>query len=115
MGALGTPTILDSWRDRAATGPGTYETYLVTMAGGSASSDYATGGQTFSLTDVADYRGAQFVSLEVIAVSAITRRWEWDGSQSAPKLVARDAFATEEGNTTTVNTDTLTCLLRVKR
>lgn len=113
MGAVSSFTILDAWRTPAITGPGTYEHYLCTFLGGSAATDYATNGQTISLPT--EIKGAQFVSAEVIAVSALTRRWEWDGSQSAPKLVARDAFATEEGNATTVNTDTITAVITAKR
>lgn len=113
MGAVSSITILDGWRVRSAIGPGTYEEYLITCAPGSASTDYATNGQPFSLTS--DFAGAEFVSLNVLASTPQTRVWKWNGSQSAPKLMAHDAFATEEGNGTTVNTDTLTCLLRVKR
>lgn len=113
MGNISSITVIDGWRDASHVGPGTYETYLITCAGGSATTDYATGGQPFSLPS--DCAGAQFVSLEVISRTPLTRQWSWNGSQSAPKLMAEDAFATQEGNGTTVNSDTLTCLLRVKR
>lgn len=113
MGATGTPTILDGWRLAAAIGPGSYEQYLISFAGGSGATDYATNGQPFTMPT--DIKGVQFVALEVQHRTPFTRNWFWNASQSAPKLVALDAFATEEGNGTTVNTDTLTALLTVKR
>lgn len=113
MGAVSSFTILDAWRLEAHTGPGSYEQYLVTLLGGSAVTDYATGGQTVALPT--KIKGAQFVSAQVLAVSALTRTWVWNGSQSAPKLIAQDAFATQEGAATTVNADTITAIITVKR
>ena len=106
-------TILDGWRLEAAIGPGSYEQYLVTFAGSAASDDYETGGQTISVPT--EIKGAQFVCMQVLAVSALTRTWVWDGSQSAPELIAQDSFATEEAATTDVDGDTVTAIITVKR
>jgi hypothetical protein len=106
-------TVVSGVRIADATGPGSVEEYLLTIVPGSASTDYATNGQPFVMPS--DIKGAQFDSLQVLSRTPLTRQWSWNGSQSAPKLVAEDAFATEEGNGTTVNTDSLTCLLRVRR
>jgi len=114
MGATADPTLLGpGTRSRQINGPGTVEEYLISFAPGSASTDYATNGQTFTMPS--KVKGVEFDSLVVISSTPATRTWRWDGSRTAPKLVAYDAFATEEGNATTVNTDTLTCLLRVRR
>lgn len=113
MGATAAPTILSGVRLKAAIGPGSMEEYLITVAPGSASTDYATGGQTFTMPT--KIKGVEFDSLVVVSSTPLTRTWQWDGSRTAPKLIALDAFATQEGNGTTVNTDTLTCLLRVRR
>lgn len=114
MGDTAAPTLLGpGTRLRTVNGPGVIEEYLITVAPGSAATDYATGGQPFTMPTKVD--GCEFDSLVVIASTPATRTWRWDGSRTAPKLIAYDAFATEEGNATTVNTDTLTCLLRVRR
>jgi len=113
MGATGTPTILSGTRLECTIGPGTMEEYLITFAGGSGATDYATNGQPFTMPS--KVKGTEFDSLQVLSRSPFTRAWQWNGSRSAPTLVALDAFATEEGAGTTVNTDTLTCLLRVRR
>lgn len=113
MGNTADPTLVSGVRYQSATGPGTVEEWLITVAPGSASTDYATNGQPFTMPS--HLHGLEFDSLVVIASTPATRTWRWNGSRSAPKLIAYDAFATEEGNATTVNTDTLTCLLRVRR
>jgi|GEM_PF-3796543 len=115
MGATGAVTILSGVQyNRTLVGASSViEEYLITFAGGSATSDYATGGQPFTMP--ADVKGIEFDSLVVLTRSPLTRQWSWNGSRSAPKLLAEDAFATQEANATTVNTDTLTCLLRVRR
>lgn len=106
-------TVVQGSRSRNLIGAGTTEEYICTVAPGSASSDYATGGQPFVLP--ADIKGAKVDAIMVVASTPQTRVWKWDGSTSSPKLMAHDGFATEEGAGTTVNTDTVTCLLRVRR
>lgn len=68
-------------------------------------SNYATGG--VALTMPTDIKGQQLVCLDLITRHDGTRIWEWDGSTSAPKLKAYDAFATEEGAATVVSSVTL--------
>jgi hypothetical protein len=113
MASLGTMTILDGWRLEASIGPGSYEQYLVTFAGGAAADDYTVGGQTIAVPT--EIKGAQFVCMQVLAVSALTRTWVWDGSQSEPELIALEAFGDEEAATTDVDGDTVTAIITVKR
>lgn len=69
------------------------------------SATYATGGETISLP--ADAKIGDIVAIELVTRHDGTRIWEWNGSTSAPKVIAYDAFATEEGNGTNVSSVTL--------
>lgn len=69
------------------------------------SSSYATGGETIALPT--DAKLGDIVAIELITRHDGTRIWEWNGSTSAPKVIAYDAFATEEGSTTNVSGVTL--------
>ena len=69
------------------------------------SASYATGGETISLP--ADAKLGDLVAIELITRHDGTRIWEWNGSKTAPKVIAYDAFATQEGNATDVSGVTL--------
>lgn len=115
MGATAVPTLIANAGVQVAPllGAGYIEEYLITVAPGSAATDYATGGQPFTMPT--KVKGTEFVSIVVLASTPNTRVWKWDGSVASPKLIALSGFATEATAATTVNTDTLTCLLRVRR
>lgn len=87
----------------AAGGP--VDIYPVTLVPGSASADYATGGQPLTLPS--DVKGKEFCGAIVLNPFDGARAWQWNGSTSAPKLIAYDGFAAEEGATATVNGVTL--------
>ena len=113
MGNTGTPSVISA----ASSAPSSFGSVksnsgnlvltIAEVAMGSASTDYATGGQPVTLPT-----GMPGALVAVVPLEAHdgTRMWFWNGSRSAPKLVAYDAFATEEGNATTVNSVTLTVL-----
>ena len=69
------------------------------------SASYATGGETIALP--ADAKLGDIVAIELITRHDGTRIWEWNGSTTAPKVIAYDAFATQEGNATDVSAVTL--------
>lgn len=78
-----------------------YRKFFGTVTG---SSSYATGGETLGglPTGVG--------TLQAVTVHNGhdgTRMWFWNGNTSTPKLIAYDAFATEEGSTTNVSTAVL--------
>ncbi len=77
-----------------------------------ASDTYPTNGMAVTLPDELAER--QIVDIILTKAHDGTRRWEWDGSQSAPMLLAYDAFATEEGNTTSIADIVLRAILILK-
>lgn len=81
----------------------------ITLGG---SDTYVTGGMAVTLPDELAER--QVVDIILTKAHDGTRRWEWDGSQSAPKLLAYDAHATEEGNGTAVASIVLRAILLLK-
>ncbi len=76
------------------------------------SDTYVTGGYAVVLPDEI----AELAIVDIIITKAHdgTRRWEWDGSQSSPKILAYDAFATEEGNGTAIASIVLRAILVLK-
>lgn len=76
------------------------------------SDTYVTGGYDVVLPDdVAEQK------LEAIILTDPfdgTREWRWDGSKTSPKLLAYDAFATEEGNATSIASVVLSLILVLK-
>lgn len=79
------------------------------------SSSYATGGDTVTLP--ADIKG-EIVALDIISSGAdfANRTYIWNGSTgSSAKIVAMDAYKTEEGNATDLSAVTLTCLAILKQ
>lgn len=69
------------------------------------SASYATGGDTLTVPTIT---GASLAEVRITAQPpAMTRIWAWDGSTSTPKLIAYDAFATQEANATNVSADVL--------
>lgn len=73
-----------------------------------AGATYATGGQP--LTEPAGVQGMSFKGIAILNPFDGTRRWVWDGSTSAPKLLAYDAYDTEEGAATDVSAVSLTAI-----
>ncbi len=64
------------------------------------SDTYLTGGMDLTLPDeISDRR---FDGIILTKANDGTRRWDWNGSRTAPKLLAYDAFVTEEGNATSI-------------
>lgn len=76
------------------------------------SDTYVTGGYAIVLPD--EIAELQLVDVLMSKAHDGTRRWEWDGSQSAPKLLAYDAFATEEGNGANIASVVLRAVLLLK-
>ena len=68
------------------------------IASATVGATYATGGQPVTLPG--EISGRDLLAVEVLNPHDGTRLWVWNGSTAAPKLIAYDAFATEEGNTT---------------
>ena len=66
-----------------------------------AGATYATGGQP--VTPPPEISGKDLLAVTVLNPHDGTRIWSWNGSTTAPKLVAYDAFATQEGNGTDVS------------
>lgn len=79
------------------------------------SASYATGGDTVTLP--ADVKG-EIVALDIISSGAdfANRTYIWNGTAgSGAKIVAMDAYKTEEGNATDLSAVTLTCLAILKQ
>jgi len=77
-----------------------------------ASDTYLTGGYDVVLPDAVSEQ-----KLEAIVFSNDfdgTRVWRWDGSKTTPKLLAYDAFATEEGNATSIASAVISLILVLK-
>lgn len=76
------------------------------------SDTYVTGGLAVTLPDEI----SEMLVTDIILTKAHdgTRRWEWDGSTSAPKILAYDAHATEEGNGTSIASVVLRAILVLK-
>lgn len=113
MAATAAPTFLASLGGNAlgqvrAFGGGTLKLGIYNITPASGASDYATGGQ--DITAPADVSG-EFLFAAVLGRTPLTRTWHWNGSQSAPKLIAEDAFGTQEGAGADVSGDTLYVLL----
>lgn len=79
------------------------------------SASYSTGGDTITLP--AGLKG-EIVACDVISSGAdfANRTYIWNGTAgSGAKIVAMDAFKTEEGNTTDLSSVTLTLLAIIKQ
>lgn len=72
--------------------PGDLTLYFCEVPSGSA---YATGG--VDLTLPTEVKGLDLLFVIIANPNDGTRVWQWDGSRTAPKLFARDAFVTQEG------------------
>ena len=69
------------------------------------SSSYATGGDTVTVPTIT---GATLAEVRITAQPPSgTRVWAWDQGTSTPKILAFDAFATQEANATNVSADVL--------
>ena len=69
------------------------------------SSSYATSGDTLTVPTVP---GGTLAEVRVTSgPSTAARRWEWNQNTSTPKLLAYDAWATQEANATDVSADVL--------
>jgi hypothetical protein len=77
---------------------------LVLRAKLTGSASYATGGDTVTLPAPDGYT---LYELRVTSQPPATRTYVWDQSTSAPKLIAFDAFATQEANATNVSADVI--------
>ncbi len=76
------------------------------------SDTYVTGGMDLTLPD-----GISEQKLEGVIFTDDydgTRVWRWDGSKTSPKLLAYDAFATEEGNATSIASAVISLILVLK-
>lgn len=74
---------------------------------------YLTGGMTVTLPDeVSDFK---FEGILLTKGFDTVRQWQWDGSRTTPKLLAYDAFATQEGNATSLSGVVLEAILVLKR
>ena len=82
------------------------EAQLVTLNMGT----YATGGVAVTLPD--EIRGKTLVAVDLLEHHDGTRHYYWDSSAS--KIVALDAFATEEGNGTDLSAINLQAILYLK-
>jgi hypothetical protein len=82
--------------------------YLFVLGSANAGATYATGGQP--VTPPEGVVGKKLKGIVVLTYHDGTRLWVWDGSTSAPKLKAYDAFATEEANGTNTSGVTLQLL-----
>jgi hypothetical protein len=82
--------------------------YLMILGTFTAGSTYATGGQPVTLP--LGVEGRKFKGILLMTYHDGTRTWVWDGSTSAPKLKAYDAFSTEEANATNVSAVSHTAL-----
>lgn len=71
----------------------TFVPLTITFASGDT---YLTNGMAVTLPAEIDER--RLVDIILTKAHDGTRRWEWDGSRSAPMILAYDAHATEEGN-----------------
>lgn len=88
-------------------------TFVPTTITFGGSDTYVTGGMTITLPDeVSDFK---FEGILITKGNDGTRRWDWNGSRTAPKLLAYDAFVTEEGNATSIASIVLEVILVLKR
>lgn len=76
------------------------------------SDTYVTGGYTIVLPD--EISEQKFEGIVLTKDFDGTRVWKWDGSRTTPKLLAYDAFATEEGNGTSIASMVLEAIILVK-
>lgn len=103
MGATSTPTKLGSGEGEVmAIGKGRIVRVLTSLT---MSTSYATGGDTVTLDP--DIRGLKLRGLLILNPFDGTRRYEWDGSTSTPKIKALSAFATEVAAATNLGAVTL--------
>ena len=109
MGSTGTSTVIGP-----VTGPlegqGLPLNSSVVVFTTAMSNSYATGGDTVTLPT--DVRG-EIVALDIISSGAdfANRTYIWNGvAGSGAKIIAMDAYKTEEGNATNLSSVTLTCL-----
>lgn len=61
---------------------------------------YLTGGLPVTLPD--EFSERKVVDVLLSKAHDGTRRWEWDGSQDTPMILAYDGHATEEGDGTDI-------------
>lgn len=77
------------------------------------SDTYLTGGMTLTLPD--EFSERTLVDVILTKDFDGTRVWRWDGTQGLTgKLLAYDAFATEEGNATSIASVVLRAILILK-
>lgn len=107
MAATGTPDAAggSSYGIARAYGIGGVTFYIDSVTAGAT---YATGGQP--VTAPPEISGKDLLGVVVLTPHDGTRHWVWDGSTSAPKLMAYDAFATQEGNGADTSATTLTLM-----
>lgn len=106
MANTGTPTLLGTGLgDVLGRSKGPLHFIIGTATAGAT---YATGGQP--VTAPAGVQGTKLKGIIILNPHDGTRLWVWDGSTSAPKLKAYDAFATEEANATDTSAVSLTLL-----
>lgn len=110
MAATGTPSLSagSSYGPVRAFGLGSVTLAFATVTVGAT---YATGGQPVTLPG--EIAGRTLAAITVLNPHDGTRLWVWNGSTSAPTLMAYDAFATQEGNATDTSAVTVRYLMFV--
>ena len=114
MGSTGTSTVIGA-TNGPLEGQGLPVNSSVVIFTTKMSSSYATGGDTVTLPS--DIRG-EIVALAVLSSGSdfANRTYIWNGATgSSAKIVAMDAFKTDEGNGTDLSAVTLTCLAVVSQ
>lgn len=106
MGATGTPTILGGGGAVAPVSQMGSTNNLRVLTSFTMSNSYATNGDTLTLPTV-DVRGRELVAVHVLTPQDGTRFYAWNGSVSAPKIVAYTAASTQANSTTDLSAVTL--------